>query len=123
MSAGQNVIGQVIRFTANNNDDSIGGAQPSGTVVYTNVFGRISASRPTLALLEQGLETPNMFQAILSPSNIQLLNNDEFKVTNPPNSGYYNQTFRVVGNSKASMDDPRRFVKVTLRYIETQTMQ
>jgi hypothetical protein len=122
MSAGQNIVGKLVReyHTA---DDAVGGAVPSGTVVYNPVFARISSRAPTQALLEQGLETPNIYTAILTPQSVEPLNNDLFVVTGPPNSTYYKMNFRVIGNSPASTDDPRRFVKVTLRYLETQKVQ
>lgn len=113
MTAGLNLIGNVWRFTTN--DDSIGGALPTGTVIYTNVEARIHAAKPTLALLEQGLETPTIFTGVLAPGNISLQHNDQLEITSPPISDYYQKKFVVIGIQNLGFYDPRKYVVVTLR--------
>jgi len=115
MSAGLYLTGRIWRFTSNNNDDSVGGANPSGTIVYNNVYARIEAEQPTLALLEQGLETPTIFTGILSPGNIILHHNDQLEITSPALSPYINERFRIIGVQPSSMIDARSFIVVTLR--------
>lgn len=117
MTAGLFLRGRVWRFTYPT-DDKIGGAVPSGTVVYDNVNARLEAVEPTMALLEQGLETPTIFTGLLSPGNLIIKHNDQFEVTGPAISPYVNEKFRVIGMSHASMIDARSFLVVTLRRIE-----
>jgi hypothetical protein len=112
---GNSIIGQIIRFTTN--DDVIGGALPSGTVVYYPVFARISGKEPTQALLEQGLETPEIFRITVTPGNLQIQENDQFHVVSPHISPYYNLTFRIIGVQHSSMLDPRSYQVLTLRRI------
>jgi len=116
--AGLNLIGNILRFTASSSNDSIGGAVPTGTVLYTNIYGRISPKKPTLALLEQGLEVPEIFTAVLSPGNISIQHNDQYQVTGPPISRYYLEKFVIIGIQKSSMDDPRQYMLVTMRRFE-----
>ena len=117
MPAGLNLTGRIWRFSYDS-DDSVGGALPSGTVLYSNVFSRIQAEKPTLALLEQGLETPEIFTAILSPGTLDLNHNDQYEVTGPPISSYYNKRFRIIGIQHTGMEDERKFLMVTLRRID-----
>lgn len=119
MTAGLNLIGNIIRFTASNRDDAVGGAVPTGTAVYLNVAGRISSKKPTQALLEQGLETPEIFTAVLSPGNINLQHNDQYIVTSPPISRHYQKQFVIIGIQASSMIDSRNYILVTLRRFET----
>lgn len=119
MVAGLNLLVSVWKYTYPA-DDSQGGALPSGTVVYSNVPARIQSEKPTMALLEQGLETPTMFSAVLHPGTLVIEHNYEIQVTAPSISTYYNEHFRVVGMQHTSVyaDDPRGFLLLTLRRIE-----
>ena len=123
--AGLNLKGRVWRFTAKNNDDSVGGAVPTGTVMYEPVWSRIRSEKPTLALLEQGLETPELFTATLSytaysPTGaFDVLHNDQYEVTHPPISIHYGKRFVIIGIRPVSYNDDRRFLQVTLRREET----
>ena len=114
MTSGLLHTGRIWRIT--HNDDSVGGAVPTGTVVYQNVFARIYQEKPTMALLEQGLETPAMFSAILEKNESMLLqNNDQYEVTAPNISPYLNQRFVIVSDPVSSMLDSRRYYRVIMR--------
>ncbi len=117
MPAGLNLLLNVVRIT-DGPDDIIGGAQPSGTVLYSNVPGRISARRPTQVILEQGLEVKEIFTGVLTPGNLVLKNNDQVQVTWPQTSPYYGLLFRCIGVQHSSMTDSRGFLVVALRRIE-----
>lgn len=115
-----NLKGRVWRLTANNNDDSVGGAVPTGTVLYDNIRARIHAEQPTLALLEQGLETPTIFSAQLSypyltTGTFDYQHNDQFEVTDPPISPFYGKKFRIIGIQNVEYNDARRYVQVKMR--------
>ena len=120
MIAGQNLKGRVWRLTANSNDDSVGGAVPSGTILYENVFSRIRSEEPTLALLEQGLETPTIFSAqldypYLTTGSFDIRHNDQYEVTYPPISPHYGKKFRIIGMQNVEYNDARRYVQVKMR--------
>jgi len=117
MVAGLNLVGNIWRFS-DVTDDDVGGAVPTGTILYTNVYGRMSAKKPTQALLEQGLETPEIFTAVLSPGNLSIQHNDQYEVTSPPISSYYKKRFVIIGIQYASMNDSRQYMIVTLRRFE-----
>lgn len=114
MTAGINHTGRIWRFTSPT-DDNVGGALPTGTVIYSPVFARIFTEKPTLALLEQGLETPELFSAILEPGNILLEHNDQYEVTDPNISPYKNLRFVIISIQNPSMLDERRYVRVVMR--------
>ena len=124
MVAGLNLSGRIWRFTSSN-DDSVGGAVPTGTVLYEPVWSRIRSEKPTLALLEQGLITPEIFTALLSyaaysPTGaFDVHHNDQYEVTAPPISGYYGKKFVIIGVRPVSYNDDRRFFFFILRRIET----
>lgn len=119
MTAGLNLLVTIWRYTYPS-DDAVGGAVPSGTMLYTNIEARIQAEKPTMALLEQGLEVPTLFTAVLHPGTLLIEHNDEVEVTAPAISTYYGEHFRIVGMQHTSTypDDPRGYVLLNLRRSE-----
>lgn len=120
MIAGFNLKGRIWRLTAADNDDSVGGAVPSGTTLYEPIFGRIKAEEPTLALLEQGLETPTIFSAqlsypVLTTGSFDFQHNDQYEVIDPPISPWYGKKFRIIGIQNVEYNDARRYVNVKMR--------
>lgn len=98
-------------------DDSSGGAVPSGTVLYQNLSCRIEPNMPTLALLEQGIQVPTTFQILIHPGNIEAKHNDQIRITAPVSSRYYNKKYRIIGLTGASshpMND-RNLIKFILK--------
>jgi hypothetical protein len=116
MTAGLLHTGRIWRIA--HNDDAIGGAVPTGTVVYSPVWLRIEKYNPTLALLEQGLETPSIYSAIIQPGNIALQNNDQVEITDPNISPYKGLKFVVISDPQSSIMDNRKYWKVMLRRLE-----
>lgn len=124
MPAGLNIKGKIWRLY-NNTDDDQGGAVPSGTVVYDNIYSRMSALSPTLALLEQGLETPTIYHCLMGypaynvTGSFEVLPNDQYEVTWPPISSYYGKKFLIMGVQHQSMDDERRYLNVKMKRHDT----
>lgn len=122
--AGFNIKGKIWRFT-NPANDSVGGAVPTGTVLYEPVWSRIRSEKPTLALLEQGLETPEIFTAHLAYSaysptgTFDVQHNDQYEVTFPQISPHYGKKFVIIGIRPTSFVDERKHLVVTLRREET----
>ena len=118
--AGLNLKGRVWRFTTPSDDDQ-GGAVPTGTILYEPVFSRISAQKPTMAILEQGINTIKLFTGMLSytayspTGSFNVQENDIYEVTHPPISHYYGQRFVIIGTQWMSFSDSRRYLQVTLR--------
>lgn len=104
-------------ISGSSTDDSIGGANPTGTIIYNNVEARIFVEKPTLALLEQGLETPKIFTANISALAVNVRENDIGEVVAPYNSWYFADKFRVIGVRHPSMgpSDPRGYVTLHMR--------
>lgn len=119
MPAGLNLSGRIWRFTATSTDDAVGGAVPTGTIIYSPVFARVKAEEPTLALLEQGLETPEIFTALMAPGTILPQHNDQYEVLAPPTTPHYNKRFVIIGVQPTDMTDRRKYIRVTMRRIET----
>jgi hypothetical protein len=117
MTAGLLHTGHIIRFSYPA-DDSVGGALPTGTTLYTPVFARIFTEKPTLALLEQGLETAELYSAILEPGNLSINHNDQFQVDAPNISPYLNEKFVIISIQSPSMLDDRRYLRVVMRRFE-----
>lgn len=114
MTAGLIHTGRVWRFTYPADDDQ-GGAVPTGTVIYNPVFARIYTEKPTIALLEQGLETPALYSAIIEPGHIAIQNNDQYEETGPNISPYLGWKFVIVSDPQPSMLDGRKYWKVIMR--------
>lgn len=117
MTAGLNLRCNVVKIT-DGPDDVIGGAQPTGTVLYANVPGRISARRPTQVIQEQGLLVKDIFTCVLTPGTLVVNNNDQVQVVAPITSPYFGLNFRVIGVQHSSMTDGRGFLVLNLRRIE-----
>lgn len=117
--AGLNQVARLIRFSYPA-DDSVGGAVPSGTVVYENLFIRIKSEEPTLALLEQGLTTPTIYSGLLFAGNIDIDHNDQVEVVAPQQSWFYGKKFRVIGVQRSSNHpaQDRNQIRLTLRRFE-----
>lgn len=114
MSAGLNSKGRIWRFTYS--DDDQGGALPSGTVLYDQVYARISEKKSTQVLLEQGLETPSIYEAIFEPGNMQLESNYVYEDFYYPASHYYLKKFVIIGVHLPSLNDVgRKYVGAQLR--------
>lgn len=111
--AGQNSKGRIWTFVYN--DDEVGGALPSGTVLYDPVFARISEKRSTQALLEQGMETPSIFEALVEPGTMQLESNMVYEDSYYPASPYYGKKFVIIGVHLPSLNDGRKYLGLTLR--------
>ena len=117
MTAGLLHVGHIIRFSYPA-DDSTGGALPTGTILYMPVHARIFTEKPTLALLEQGLETPELYSAVLEPGDMDLHHNDQFQVDAPNLSPYLNKKFVIVSIQTPSMLDSRKYMRVVMRRFE-----
>lgn len=117
MTAGLLHVGHIIRFSYPA-DDSTGGALPTGTVLYTPVYARIFTEKPVLALLAQGLETPELYSAVLEPGDMDLHHNDQFQVDAPNLSPYLNKKFVIISIQTPSMLDNRKYMRVVMRRFE-----
>ena len=117
MTAGSNHIVTFVRYNYDP-DDVIGGSKPTGTMLHENIEVRIKAIEPTMALLEQGLETEKLFRVHVHSVDIQ--ENDEMTVNLPINSWYANKKFRVVSTQHSSLhpSDPRHYMSIVVRRTE-----
>lgn len=116
MKAGQNIRVKINRY-ATPTDDSAGGAQPTGTILYQTVDARMSMVRPTMALLEQGVETFKLFTFSFSDGTLGVREQDELVVIWPYNHPWISGSFRIIGVQQTSLQpsDPRRFLEVLAR--------
>lgn len=116
MAAGVNLVVSVWTF-GYPVDDSIGGAQPTGTVSYENIMARYEPVPPTIPLLEQGVETVKLFNFFVSRADIHIKENDELQIKAPLNHEYAGQFFRVVSVRPAGFhpSDNRGSIKLITR--------
>ena len=119
MPGGLNRVCELITFSYPA-DDSVGGAVPSGTVLYQNLSCRIEANMPTMALLEQGLQVPTTYQVLVFPGNITAEHNDVIRFTAPINDWFYNKKFRIIGLTRSSSHpaNDRNLIKFIVRRFE-----
>jgi hypothetical protein len=122
MPAGLNLSVRVWRFTYPADDD-VGGSLPSGTTIYDNIQARridhlVHIRKiPMLEEDQGGLESGryNLFE--LYPSTIQIRENDEIQIINPPNNWDYLNQFRIISIMREGYhpDDPRGILLVSCR--------
>ena len=116
MPSGLNQVCRVIRFSYPQ-DDQVGGAVPSGTVLYNFLDIRIESQKPTMALEEQGVQTIKLFSAMLFEGNVTIEENDQIEVILPAFGWFYQKKFRVIGVQRDSSHPylERNQIKLTLR--------
>ena len=116
MTAGFNALGYILHYDYED-DDEIGGSNPSGTVLVANVQCRIEPIEPTMALLEQGLETVKLYRTTLDYRAVNVQENDELVVSLPKGGFYTDKRFRFVSvqHSSLQVNDPRSHVLVVMR--------
>ena len=115
MVQGSNVRCQILQITQDT-DDSAGGAMTTGTVIHTNVPARIQQQKEEQILLQQGLETPKIWTAIVTPVTLSLEERYELEVTCPTNYYLYGERLRIINWRPADFapNDPRDYVLLTL---------
>ena len=123
---GLNLTATVWSFTYEN-DDETGGSVPSGTILQAGVCMRMSAQPPTMVLLEQGVESIDLYEGMIGCLTVGVKNYNEVEITSPTNSPYFGEFFRVMGNPQLSSmhpSDSRSFLKVVLKRVErSRTIQ
>jgi hypothetical protein len=97
-------------------DDAVGGAMPTGTVLHSNVHARIEANPEDQLLLQQGLETIRTFNALIAPGTLDVRERDELEIYRPVYHQYYGVRFRIVGVQYSSMDkyNPNNYMRLSM---------
>lgn len=113
--AGTNVRFSVWRMS-NAEDDEVGGAVITGSVIYTHVQGFFQEIQSSQVLLQQGLETLETFKARIIPGTLKIYRRDEVEVTAPKDHPRYGERFRVVNAQYSSHPprDPRNYILLDL---------
>ena len=115
MVAGLNTRVRIWRMS-NISDDTVGGARVSGTVAYDYVRARVEANKEEQILLQQGLEAPHTFNALIVPGNLDIRERDEMEIVKPVDHIYYGERFRIVGIQFSSMDgsNPNNYTRLAM---------
>lgn len=113
--AGYNTQVQIIRYTAQD-DDPVGGALLTGTVVYEYVRARIEANPQDELFLQQGLETIKTFNALVIPGTLDIRERDELEIVAPEYHPYYGVHFRILSVQRSSMDlrNPNVYTRLSM---------
>lgn len=115
MRAGNNLHARIWRFSYPT-DDSVGGAVPSGTVIYESVEARSQDASPIAAFAIQGVETNKIHQAQVYPGTLDIREYDQFEIISPPNHPYINLKMRIDTVQKPNFhpSDPRGYLLLTM---------
>ena len=115
MTAGLNIHVRFWRMTTPV-DDEIGGAVPTGTIVYQDIAARIEPMRPDYLLIQQGIETSNLYTCVCRPPNLAIKEYDEAEVVFPLNHNMINKRLLVRNIQDTSLhpSDSRGYLVVTL---------
>lgn len=115
MVLGLNVRGR-IWWIRSSEDDSVGGALVTGTVVHSDVGARIQQQPAEMVLLQQGFETNKVFTAIMEPVTLDMEERYEFEVTVPLDYYLYGKRMRMINVRPADFtpSDPRNYVMCEL---------
>lgn len=103
-------------------DDDVGGAVQTGTVLGSNLRGIINVRNPSQLALEQGLETPVLADVIIRgcPPSITIIESDQVEIVAPSNHPFFGERWRVEGVSNTPMhpSNRRTFVKLLVSRAE-----
>ena len=115
MTAGLNIHVRFWRMTTLV-DDEIGGALPTGTVIYDDVMARIEPMRPDYLLIQQGIETNNLYTCVCRPASLAIKEYDEAEVVFPLNHNLINKRLLVRNIQDTSLhpSDSRGYLVLTL---------
>ena len=113
---GANIRFNVWRMNAGT-DDYAGGASITGTVVLSNIPGRIQANPDEQFILQQGLETIRTSTVTVDRGNLDIRERDEIQVTFPVNYPHYNHRFRIVSVRYTDLSDPRWYMILEVQRI------
>lgn len=116
MPAGLNLIVKIWRYSFSAmGDDDVGGAQPTGTVLYDAVPARKITRMPDMVFMEQGLETERISQYMLWPMTLAIKERDELQIVAPSNHRDYNKHFKIIGepDNGFSPSDARGYLIVS----------
>ena len=125
MPAGMTCRGRIWKIDYGD-DDIVGGAMITGSVVYSNVPARIESNPEEQVLLQQGLQTLRTFNALIVPGSLDVKERDELEVIAPSNHIYYAARFRIMGIQYSSMDtsNPNNYARLSMvRSVESRAVQ
>lgn len=113
--AGMNRRAKIIRINYAD-DDSVGGAVVTGTVIHWNVPLRMEESPQAEVFLQQGIETQNTFRATIIPGTMDIRERDELEITSPRDDMFYGQRFRIVTMRWSNLNprDPRNYAMLQM---------
>lgn len=94
MPAGSNCSVNIIRYTYPN-DDEVGGAYPSGTVLHTYLAARLDEEQTDVTFLQQGIQAQKAFSGIIWGWQLQVREDDDLEVVSPPNHKYFGKRFTI----------------------------
>lgn len=111
MTAGLNVKINVYSMD-NLDDDSIGGAILTGTLVGQSLPCRFEQAKPNYLLMQQGIEISKIWTVVLKPYDTDIIERDEIEIVYPVNHPYYGERFRVKTKEYSSHhpSDPRGYL-------------
>lgn len=115
MTAGLNVRIDVYRITEED-DDEVGGAVITGTILFDTVEARLQALKPSSLLLQQGLEVDSLFRLMAQCSDRPYQEYDEVQVIWPKQHKYFGERFRIIKVQEDALHpfDRRSFAEFTL---------
>ena len=115
MTAGLNKRVDIWRIDTDD-DDAIGGAMVTGTLVHYNVMASLEENPANQLLEQQGLETLRTFTSIVVPGTLDIRERDELEVIKPRDDPYYGERFRInrVTFSRLNPRDPRNYMMLGL---------
>jgi hypothetical protein len=115
MTAGLNIHVRFWRMTTPV-DDEIGGALPTGTIIYDDIHARIEPMRPDYLLIQQGIETNNLYTCVCRPPNLAIKEYDEVEVVFPLNHNMINKRMLVrnIQDTSIHPSDSRGYLVLTL---------
>ena len=90
-------------------DDDVGGSIVSGTVSYNVIPAAVEYLKPSLLLLQQGLEVKRIARILVQPGSLTILERDELEIVGPLGHEDLGRFFRVVSVDRTGLspNDPR----------------
>ncbi len=106
-------------------DDSVGGAQLTGTTVFQCVASSFQEKAPSMLLVQQGIETQKIAVALVRPATMDVKERDQFKITAPLNHPYVNDDWLIIKVTHPQIPVSRSIsqIQLTMRRIQENRRQ
>jgi hypothetical protein len=108
-------------------DDDVGGAVLTGTVIASSVRGHLNVLNPSQMSLEQGLEVPRLADVLIRPraGSLTIFERDQLQIVGPAGHPNLNEFWRVENVQQPPMHpkNRKRFIRMRTSRVDRDRVE